>query len=129
MSKKSQQGVSVLIAILIMTILLSIGLGVSTILLRQTRMIKGMGDSVVAFYAADTGMERVLYGISIASSAPAYEGSIGEASYTATLCCGENYDDCPSPSLATSSDCAADYYCTKSVGIFKGIRRAIEVTR
>lgn len=58
-----QKGISLYLAVMTMTILLAIVLGLSVILIGQTKMIKRMGDSVIAFYAADTGMERVLYAI------------------------------------------------------------------
>jgi len=56
-----QKGVSLYFSIIILSILLAIVLGLGTILIGQTRMIKGMGDSVTAFYGADTGIERILY--------------------------------------------------------------------
>lgn len=56
-----QKGVSVFLAVMILTIILSVALGISTISVFQTKMIKGMNDSVTSFYAADTGMELVLY--------------------------------------------------------------------
>jgi len=46
---------------MIMFILIAIGLGISLIIVSQMKMIRGMGDSVVAFYAADTGIEHALY--------------------------------------------------------------------
>lgn len=55
------KGVSIYLTLMIMFILLAVGLGISTILVSQMKMIKGMGDSVIAFYAADTGIERILY--------------------------------------------------------------------
>lgn len=56
-----EKGVSVFFAVMILSVLLAIGLGVSTILVSQIRMVKEMGDSVNSLYAADTGIERVLY--------------------------------------------------------------------
>jgi hypothetical protein len=61
LDKKIQRGVILYLALMIMTVLLAIGLGISTIILFQLRMIRGMGDSVKAFCAADTGIERILY--------------------------------------------------------------------
>lgn len=58
---KRQKGVSLYFSLIIMTVLLAIALGISTILTGQTIMIRSMGDSVIAFYAADTGVERILY--------------------------------------------------------------------
>jgi len=56
-----RQGISLFLSIIILAILLAISLGMSTILLSQMRMISGIGNSVIAFYAADTGAEKVLY--------------------------------------------------------------------
>jgi len=61
MFKNYQKGVSLYLALMIMFILIAIGLGISLIIVSQMKMIRGMGDSVVAFYAADTGIEHALY--------------------------------------------------------------------
>ena len=61
MANFSQKGLSLYLAIVIMSILLAIVLGMSTILFYQLKIVGGMGNSVVAFYAADTGTERALY--------------------------------------------------------------------
>jgi len=58
---KQQQGVSLMITSFIMIIILSVVLSVSAILYSQLKMIKNIGDSVVSFYAADSGIEKVLY--------------------------------------------------------------------
>ena len=63
MNYYSQKGVSLYFAVVITTILLAIVLGLTTILVSQLKIIRGMGDSVVAFFAADRGMERTLYNI------------------------------------------------------------------
>jgi len=39
---------------------LAAALGLAAILVGQIKIIRGMGNSVVAFYAADTGIEQVL---------------------------------------------------------------------
>ena len=110
--KISQNGVSLYLALLIMAVLLSIGFGISAILFSQIKIIRGMGDSVVAFYAADTGIEEVLY------RGGAVSGSLENgASYDAKLL------------LSGSDDCTALYYCIESVGSFKETKRAIEIER
>ena len=60
-NKSNSKGVSVFFAVIILSTLLSIALGITTILIGQIRIVKGMADSVVSFYAADTGVEKVLY--------------------------------------------------------------------
>lgn len=116
-----QKGVSLYLALMIIAILLSIILGLSTILISQIRVIKGMGDSVTAFCAAETGIERVLYeaklGENIIEQQP-YQDSFNNASYIVNV-----YDH-------NNPECAdADYYCIKSVGTYLGTKRAIEVIR
>mgnify|MGYP001369957749 CR=1 FL=1 len=57
----NQQGVSLYIAFMIMTALLGIALGVSSLLLSQISVLKSIGHSVFSFYATDAGVERALY--------------------------------------------------------------------
>lgn len=57
----SQKGVSLLITFFVMGISLAMVLGMSIILLGEIKTIRGMGYSVVAFYAADSGIEKTLY--------------------------------------------------------------------
>jgi len=118
-----QKGISLYLALLILGILLAIGLAISAILLGQIKMIKGMGDSVVAFYAADTGIEKaldVLYETGTGSLPFSYSGSVGDAQYSVNGF-PPGGSDCPSP--------PNEFFCIKSVGIYKGIRRSIEAAR
>ena len=55
-----QRGVSLYIAIVITVIILAIVSGVTTILLGQLRTARGIEHSVIAFYAAEAGIEKVL---------------------------------------------------------------------
>ena len=47
--KNSQKGVILFLAIVIMAILLSIGLGISTILMSQIAITRSIGNSVIAY--------------------------------------------------------------------------------
>ena len=106
----SDKGVSLYLALMIMTILLALALGVSTILVSQIKMIREMGNSVIAFYAADTGIERAMYAIN-------KEGVMKEV-----------FDSWDGVSYkATPKSCDSNT-CIKSVGTYKEIRRAIQVT-
>jgi len=58
---KNQKGVSLLFTVLIMSVILSVSLGVSGVLVRQIKTIENVGHSVVSFYAADSGVEQQLY--------------------------------------------------------------------
>ena len=56
-----EEGVSLYLTLMIMAIMLAIGLGLTTIFVSRTAMLREIGDSVVAFYAAYTGVENILY--------------------------------------------------------------------
>lgn len=56
-----QKGVSLIITFFIMTIILSVILSVSIFLYNQIKIIRNIGNSVVSFFAADSGVEKVLY--------------------------------------------------------------------
>lgn len=58
---KNQKGVSLIIIFFILTITLAIVLSISLILYSQIKIIRNIGNSVVAFYAADSGVEKTLY--------------------------------------------------------------------
>ncbi len=58
----SQEGaVSIFLAVLLLSVLLVIGLGISVLMIRQIKMSGQAGRSVVAYYAAEAGAERCLY--------------------------------------------------------------------
>lgn len=131
-----QRGVAIYLAVIVMVVLLGIGLGLSTLLIGQIRIISGMGDSVVALYAADTGVERDLY--ENKDAPPPYGPNYGFLDIDGD---GTVYDPlidtCPDTVLArdaddacyqvTATDCAGNK-CVESIGIYKGMRRAIEVS-
>ncbi len=113
----SNKGVSLYLALMIMGILLAIALGISAIFIGQTKMLKEMGDSVIAFYAADAGIEEVLSGDrnnpSDISETPLPNG----AKYQVFVTQG-GLEDCP----------AEKNFCIKSIGSYKETKRAIEIT-
>lgn len=114
-NKNCEKGVSLYLAILIMSLLLAMGLGLSNILLSQIKIIKEMGNSVVAFYAADTGIEMVL----MSRFAP--------LSSSGTLDNGSNYS--VTVFLGGEDGCDALLnFCIRSVGAYKETKRAIEAS-
>jgi len=56
-----EKGVSLYYAVVIISLLLAIAFGLTAILVGQIKISKEMGDSTIAFFAADSGMERILY--------------------------------------------------------------------
>ncbi len=61
MINNSEKGVSLIITFFIMTIILSVVMAISTILYSEIKIIRNIGNSVVSFFAADGGVEKVLY--------------------------------------------------------------------
>jgi len=113
---KSQKGVSILLTSLIMSVVLAISLGLSAILIQQTKMMADIGYSLVAFFAADSGIEKSLYNILKESGT----GNVSETS----LPNGATYE----VSVRTpDGDCSASNLCLKSIGTYKEIKRAIEI--
>ena len=121
---KNQKGVSLYLTLMIMTIFLAMSFGISVLLLRQLEMVKGLGDSIIALYAADTGIERELY-----------EGNSPPSSYSGYIDLNNNgYQDSGDATynisvIAPGPDCSAENFCIRSIGLFKTIKRAIEAER
>ena len=117
MSNTNQRGVSLYFTIIIMAVLLGIALGINALLIGQLKMIREMGNSVVALYAADTGIEQTLKN-------RANPFSVCSQS-SCSLDNGAQYYISITPK---GGDCSADNFCIKSVGSYKGTKRAIEIT-
>jgi Tfp pilus assembly protein PilX len=61
MIRKFEKGVSLIITFFIMVIILTVVLSISVLLYSEIKVIRNIGNSVVAFYAADSGIEKTLY--------------------------------------------------------------------
>ena len=122
MIKKAQQGISIYFSILVVAVLLAIALGISTISVGQIRTIRDMSNSVLALYAADAGIEAVLYAhrgmdVCLPPGDPSYSGFLGNGTAYEVEC------------NTAGPNCAGSYYCLESVGTYKDLQRAIEVRR
>lgn len=146
MSNFSQKGISLVLTVIILAIILAIVFGLTAILVGQLKMLKGIGDSVLALYAADTGIEQALkpvfqwvkYEIN-GGSPPAnppdsiYSDDLDDsnAEYEVEVfCCEVGEGDCrlsSCPSGVEDEDCQAAYFCIRSVGAYQKTKRAIQV--
>ena len=111
----TQRGVSIYLAVAIMAILMSLAMGISTIFLGQVKVTRGLGYSVIAFYAADAGIEKILLNRGSPADIPETFLSNG-ASYRVFV------------SAAGAGGCVAANYCIKSIGKYKETNRAIEIS-
>lgn len=111
--KKQNKGVSLLITLLIMSAFLAIALGISKLTLGEIKLVRDIPSSLIAYYAAEAGLERAIY----------EERQGGGAS---------NSSDC-SIELDNGSSYGIEIIrgsttTIKSIGCYKDIIRAIEIT-
>lgn len=127
---QAQRGVSLYMAVMVMALLFGIGLGMSALLLNQIDTLRGVGYSVLAFYATDAGIDRVLYidqkncasqsdrvGCLHAAVDPlGIQALSNGAQYILTI-------------ESSGGSCTASTYCAKSVGTYQQSRRAVRIGR
>ncbi len=119
--KDSQKGISLYLSIFFMGVILSIILGMSVILIGQLKITKGLGNSTIAFYAADTGIERILYAIR--------KQSYDTSTCTPTPCATPYFDTLSNEaSYAVFIQDIGPSVSIKSIGSYEETRRAIEIT-
>ncbi len=128
-SHKMNKGIALLFVVLITSVILAIGLGISGIFIQQTKMMEEIGYSVVSFYAADSGIEAQLHNLyKVAIPLSNLSDSWGNVSFETEVKCGASVplENCP-PNLEIDPNCFALNFCLKSVGSYKKVKRAIEV--
>lgn len=85
----SQKGISLVITFLIMSTMLGIVIGVSSLLFKEIKLLGSIGNAIPAFYAAESGLEKTLYLIKrqprCANCADSYTDSVGQATYTVSV--------------------------------------------
>jgi hypothetical protein len=129
-----QRGVAVYLALIIMFAILVIGLGISTILIGQLKITRGMENSVVAIYAADTGIENILYQEKLCRKTGC------AVPPDCKQCCQGLPDTHSIPltyvdngakykvGLSTETDAEGNKMKFTSTGEYKGVKRAIETS-
>ena len=120
----SERGAALYLAILVLTVLMTVAFGIGAVLFRQVELLGGIGDSVAAFYAAETGLEKILYddkqGINIVTDCAGPTGCTGSLANSAT------YKVIVSPG---GGGCAGFFYCADTEGTFEQATRAISIER
>lgn len=127
MNKDLEKGASLYFSITILSILMTMVFGISTVIIIQLETIRKAGDSVIAFYAADTGVERTLF-----ETRSVEEGGSGAgigSSFSETLENNSRYETvilAPNP-----PECEGYYYCIRSIGTYNpgNTKRGIQVDR
>jgi hypothetical protein len=119
MFKEKEKGVSIYLVIVMMSVLLAVALGLTSIIIGGSKIAENLGYSVKAFHAADTGIEKALYNINITSGTcdnDTSDGSFGtDYSYDVTM-------------TNSGEDCSATGTLITSLGQYKTVKRKIEVS-
>ncbi len=123
MNYSNNKGSSLYFAVSIIAIVLGVALGTSSILISQIKMIREMSNSVLAVYAADAGMEKVLYKIRVKGT---HLNEIEKINIQ--LSNDSKYEINPDNIyLAEDEECEATNFCIKTIGEYRGVQRAMEV--
>lgn len=129
-NNKSQRGVSLYLAFMIMSMVLGIAFGISALLIDQFKSLRGLGYSSFALEAADAGIEKIFYddkkSINVLTECPisppdptkCTQSLSNGASYAITVV-GPGISGCP---LAVT-------YCATSKGTFQSSSRKIRIAR
>lgn len=117
MINENQKGVSVYITIVILAILLAVSLGLSSIIVGGAKMVENLDNSVKAFHAADTGIEKTLYNIRILGSCTTpVTGTLGtDYTYSVTI-------------TYSGASCTETGTVIESLGTYKTTNRKIEAS-
>lgn len=131
------KGVSLYLTLIILSLLLGIALAGSSLLIGQLGRLKSSGNSVLALYAADAGIERVLFidnkncagSPSVAERITCVQAGInGLTVEDKTLANGATFE--LSIAAGGSGFCpAGKNYCVKSKGVFKEATRTLRIAR
>jgi len=117
MNRNNQKGVSIFLVVIMMSVFLAIVLGLTSIIVGGSKMSESFGDSVKAFHAADTGIERTLYRIRQESNCDNFTGTIEEGlSYSVTIV------------HTGGGTCASTGTTINSVGTYNNTKRELEAS-
>lgn len=118
-----QNGNAIILSVLILSMVLAIALGLSTIMLKEVRFNRTAGFNIPAFFGADSGIEKLL----TIRNAPV--SSCPTAASPCTLSNGVTYWVVATARNGAKPDgtvCTSLNYCIESTGNYQGTRRSIE---
>lgn len=118
----SEKGIALFLTVIILGTILGMILGLSSLVLRQIATVSGLGESVIAIHAADSGIERLVYELRKNSYV---FGCTPPCEITDII-----WDDFDNEDLSYSVYYQAEspQLIIRSVGQYRQTRRAIEVT-
>ena len=110
----NQKGVSLLLTLLVMIALLAIAFGISRLSLGEIKITQDVPRSIIAYYAAETGVELAIY------EKRQNNVNLNIAECTVDLDNGSQYG------VTVVDD--GGTVTINSIGCYQGVTRAIEVT-
>ena len=126
---EKEKGSAIYFTFIVLSIMLATALGISVLLVGQIKLMTGIENSVVAFYAADSGIENILYQKKIGEEISNCSGEIPPSYCSIDLNNGASAQATFTPSGA---NCLYSDGCIKSVGSYStgsgnDAQRAIEI--
>lgn len=118
---KNNKGSALYFSLVILSILMVTVFGLGSVMVIQIKNIKQSGDSIVALCAADSGVEMALYGIFGETISPPYGPErvfLDNGAFFLVSVTNKSID----------SSCESEYYCIKSIGVFRSTSRGIKIT-
>lgn len=124
----SEKGISLFLTVVILGTILGIMLGISSLVLRQVMTVTGLGESVIALHAADSGIELLVYAIREREEAyiPSCLGGGDPPCKIEDLALDEFEDEDLSYQLYLQS--TEPHLTVRSIGRYRQTQRAIEVS-
>jgi hypothetical protein len=119
----SIKGTILYFAIVILSVIFTISIGLSLIIFGQIKIQREIGHSVIALCAADTGIERALYEIYTTTTANPFPFS-----FSGNLDNGATFETNAYASSSGQCGTSTLYYCIKSRGTFKETTRSIDAS-
>lgn len=108
----NKQKGSIYLTVILLGVVLAVAIGVVSIVVSGSNLVKGLGDSVRAFHIADSGIEMALYEIR-------REGTIQ------TINCGVFFTDYGTTTCSVTIEDTGNIKI-KSLGSYNGSQRRIE---
>ncbi len=107
------------LTMVVMGLVLMIGIGISFVHLRSIRAIEVTEESIKAFYAADSGLEKTMLQMysDTDDSLKGEDGTLQNDAYFETSIIENGVYDCDAP-----------FYCIDSFGVYGEVKRALRVT-
>lgn len=122
----NQQGIALLITMILMGTIIATALGVATLVVSQAGIARSRDDSILALFAADAGMEKMSY------YANRLNGNPASANFKKVMETGDtSFVACPANKtcyLACTPSQGCDDSTLKSLGEFNTAQRSFEAS-